>query len=115
MTSDAKVSKMSEVFAENGSPDRVVSDNGGHYTSQTFRNFDTEWDFDHVTSSPHFPQSNGFIERQVQTVKNTLNKAAMTRSNPQKALLALRSTPIDSHLPSQAEMLNARKYNRTSQ
>ena len=110
VTSDVIVSKMSEVFAENGSPDRVVSDNGGHYTSQTFRNFATEWDFDHVTSSPHFPQSNGFIERQVQTVKNTLKKAAMTRSNPQKALLALRSTPIDSHLPSPAEMLNARKY-----
>ena len=105
MTSDAIVFK-----TENGSPDRVVSDNGGHYTSQTFRNFATEWDFEHVTSSPHFPQSNGFIERQVQTVKNTLKKAAMTRSNPQKALLALRSTPVDSHLPSPAEMLNARKY-----
>ena len=54
--------------------------------------------------------SNGFIERQVQTVKYTLKKAAMSRSNPQKALLAFRSTPIDSHLPSPAEMLNARKY-----
>ena len=49
-------------------------------------------------------------DRQVQTVKYTLKKAAMSRSNPQKALLALRSTPIDSHLPSPAEMLNARKY-----
>ena len=102
--------KMSEVFAENGSPSKVMSDNGGHYSSQAFRNFAAEWCFDHVTSSPHFPQSNGFIERQVQTVKYTLKKAAMSRSNPQKALLALRSTPIDSHLPSPAEMLNARKY-----
>ena len=110
VTSDAIVSKMNEVFAENGTPDRVVSDNGSHYTSQTFRNFATEWDFDHVTSSPHFPQSNGFIEWKVQTVKNALKKAAMTRSNSQKALLALRSTPIDSHLISPAEMLNARKY-----
>ena len=110
VTSDRIISKMSEVFAENGSPSKVVSDNGGHYSSQAFRNFAAEWCFDHVTSSPHFPQSNGFIERQVQTVKYTLKKAAMSRSNPQKALLALRSTPIDSHLPSPAEMLNARKY-----
>ncbi|KAI0233505.1 hypothetical protein LSAT2_016257, partial [Lamellibrachia satsuma] len=110
VTSDAIISKMSEVFAENGSPDKVVSDNGGHYSSQAFRNFANEWCFDHVTSSPHFPQSNGFIERQVQTVKSTLKKAAMTRSSPLKALLALRSTPVDSHLPSPAEMLNARKY-----
>ena len=108
VTSDRLISKMSEVFAENGSPSKVVSDNGGHYSSQAFRNFAAEWCFDHVTSSPHFPQTNGFIERQVQTVKYTLKKAAM--SNPQKALLALRSTPIDSHLPSPAEMLNARKY-----
>ena len=110
VTSDRIISKMSGVFAENGSPSKVVSDNGGHYSSQAFRNFAAEWCFDHVTSSPHFPQSNGFIERQVQTVKYTLEKAAMSRSNPQKALLALRSTPIDSHLPSPAEMLNARKY-----
>ena len=83
MTSDAIISKMSEVFAENGSPNQVVSDNGGHYSSQAFRNFAAEWCFDHVTSSPHFRQSNGFIERQVQTVKYTLKKAAMSRSNPQ--------------------------------
>ena len=112
VTSEAIISKMSGVFAKNGSPDKVVSDNGGHYcnSSQAFRNFADEWCFDHTTSSPHFPQSNGFIERQVQTVKNTLKKAAMTRSNPQKALLALRSTPADSHVPSPAQMLNARKY-----
>ena len=108
--SDAIISKMSEVLAENGLPNKVVCENGGHYSSQAFRNFAVKWCFDHVTSSPHFPQSNGFIERQVQSVKYTLKQAAMSRSNPQKALLALRSTPIDSHVPSPAEMLNARKY-----
>ena len=77
MTSDAIISKMSEVFAENGSPNKVVSNNGGHYSSQAFRNLAAEWCFDHVTSSPHFPHSNGFIERQVQTLKYTLKKAAM--------------------------------------
>ena len=110
VTSDAIISKMSEVFAENGSPNKVVSDNGGHHSSQAFRNFAAVWCFDHVTSSQHFPQSNGFIERQVQRGSEEAKKAAMSRSNPQKALLALRSTPIDSHLPSPAEILNARKY-----
>ena len=110
VTSDRIISKMSEVFAENGSPSKVVSDNGGHYSSQAFRNFAAAWCFDHVTSSPHFPQSNGLIERQVQTMKYTVKKTAMARSNPQKALLTFRSTPVDSHLPSPAEMLIARKY-----
>ena len=36
MTSDAIISKMSEVFTENGSPNKVVSDNGRHYSSQAF-------------------------------------------------------------------------------
>ena len=39
VTSDAIISKMSVLFAENGSPNKVVSDNGGHYSSRAFRNF----------------------------------------------------------------------------
>ena len=34
----------------------------------------------------------------------------MTKSDLQMALLVLRATPVDSHLPSPAEMLNARKF-----
>ena len=63
MTSDAIVERLKDVFAENGSPDKVISDNGGHYISLAFRTFAEEWCFDHTTSSPHYPQSNGFIER----------------------------------------------------
>ena len=110
VTSDAVIQRMKGVFAEQGCPTRVVSDNGGHYSSFAFRKFAEAWGFDHVTSSPHYPQSNGFIERQVQTVKATMKKVAMTKSDLQMALLVLRATPVDSHLPSPAEMLNARKF-----
>ena len=54
------------------------------------------------------PQSNGFIERDVQTVKHTLKKVG-SRSDVQMALLVLRATPIDSHLPSPAELLYGRR------
>ena len=37
------------------------------------------WCFDHVVSSLHYPKSNGFIERTVQTVKITLKKAKYVR------------------------------------
>ena len=110
VTSDAVIKRMKGVFAEQGCPTRVVSDNGGHYSSLAFRKFAEAWGFDHVTSSPHYPQSNGFIERQIQTVKATMKKVAMTKSDLQMALLVLRATPVDSHLPSPAEMLNARKF-----
>ena len=56
----------------------------------------------------HYPQSNGFVERNVQTVEQTLKKVG-PRSDIQMALLVLRATPIDSHLPSPAELLYGRR------
>ena len=65
--------------------------------------------FSHVTSSPHYPRSNGFIERMIQTVKNTLKKAKASGIDPNMALLCIRATPIDSRIPSPAELLYGRK------
>ncbi|XP_014668373.1 PREDICTED: uncharacterized protein K02A2.6-like [Priapulus caudatus] len=108
-TSDIIVGMMKRIFAEQGVPDTVVSDNGPQYDSYVFKQFAEKWEFRHTTSSPRFPQSNGFIERQVQTAKNTLTKATIAKVDPEMALLILRTTPVDSHLPSPAEMLNNRK------
>ena len=59
------------VFPEQGLLQVIISDNGPHYDCKSYREFSKEWDFQHITSSPRYPQSNGFIERQVQTVKQT--------------------------------------------
>ena len=58
---------------------------------------------------PKIPTVHGFIERQVQTVKNTLDKAVKSGEDPHMSMLCLRSTPIDSELPSPAELLYQRK------
>ena len=108
VTSTAVIAKMKSLFAEQGVPQRVISDNGGHFSSDAFRRFADQWYFDHVTSSPHYPQSNGFIEWHVQTVKHTLKKVG-PRSDVQMTLLVLRATPIDSHLTSPAELLYGRR------
>ena len=71
-TSAAVISHLNSVFAENGIPKTLVSDNGPQYSSQEFAPFWKQWDINHVTSSSLNPQSNGFIERSVQTVKNLL-------------------------------------------
>ena len=108
VTSTAVIAKMRSLFAEQDVPQRVFSDNGGHFSSDAFRRFADQWCFDHVTSSPHYPQSNGSIERNVQTVKHTLKKVG-PRSDVLMALLVLRATPIDSHLPSPEELLYGRR------
>ena len=97
------------VMSEQGVPEIVISDNGPQYDCQSYKQFSKEWGFQHVTSSPRYPQSNGFIERQVQTVKNTLDKAVKSGQDPHMSMLCLRSTPIDSQLPSPAELLYQRK------
>ena len=62
-----------------------------------------------MTSSPRYPRSNGFVERQIQTVKHVMKKAIQSGQDLDLALLCLLTTPIDSKLPSPAELLNGRK------
>ena len=66
---------MKQIFSEQGIPKVVRSDNGPHYNSQAFEAFARDYGFQHVTSSPHIPRSNGFIESQVKSVKTILLKA----------------------------------------
>ena len=109
MDSQTVVDCTKDIFSEQGIPERVISDNGRQYDCSTYRQFAKEWGFDHVTSSPHYPRSNGFAERQIQTVKKTLIKAQQTGSDYKLALLCVRSTPIDNQLPSPGELLYHRK------
>jgi len=61
-----------------------------------------------VTSSPTYAQSNGLVERHIQTVKKTLLKMFTDGRSLWEALAAIRSTPISSDLPSPAVLLQGR-------
>ena len=82
---------MKSIFARHGIPKLVVSDN--QLDTKEFKNFQKEWDFKLITSSPHHPKSNGMAERTVQTVKKLLKKALANGEDPYLALLAYRTTP----------------------
>ena len=56
-------------FARHGIPITVMSDNGPPFNSESFQEFSDKWDFDHITSSPHHPQSNEKVENAVKTCK----------------------------------------------
>lgn len=55
----------------------------GHvYNSREFKQFAESWGFQHVTWSPHYPQSNGLAEKTVQTAKRILTKAKEDKKDP---------------------------------
>ena len=81
-----------------------------HNSDSKFRNFAQDWGFQYIQSSPYHLQSNGEAEKFVRTVKNTFTKAHQSGQNPNMALLCYRSTPINSKLPSPAELINSRLY-----
>ena len=109
MTSTGVITALKSQFARYGVPSAVVSDNGPCYNSAEFRKFSDDWGFEHITSSPGYPQSNGQSERTVQTVKAMLEKAA----DPYKALLSYRNTPLEEVNLSPSQMLMGRRL-RTS-
>ena len=55
-----------------------------------------------------FPRSNGFIERQVRTIKTALNTALPANKSLETVMLDLQSTPIGPNMPAPQEILDNR-------
>ena len=83
------------LFARYGVPDTLVTDNGPQFSSDEFHKFSSGWGFEHVTSSPHYPQSNGKAENAVKTVKRLFSKCAKSGQSEFRALLDWRNTPTE--------------------
>ena len=109
-TSTAAVIKHTRpMFARLGIPEEVVSDNGPSFSSSEFKSFSKAYGFKHTTSSPSYPQSNGLVERAVQTVKQILLKAKHDKTDPNLALLDLRNTPLEGLNKSPVQLLFGRR------
>ena len=104
-TSKDIINHLKSIFSRHGIPERLISDNGPQYSSREFAEFSRLYGFDHITSSPLYPQANGEVERAVSTVKSLIGKS----EDPYLAMLA---TPLE-HGYSPAELLMGRKLRTT--
>ena len=96
-------------FARHGIPVVCVTDNAMQFASAEFANFAKTYGFKHVTSSPRYAQSNGFVERNVQSVKSLLKKAKRDKRDPYLAMLEIRNTPVDVNLGTPTQLLMGRR------
>ena len=96
------------IFLEYGWPDTIVSDNGPCYAAELFTNLMKEYAVNHITSSPHYPQSNGLAEKFVHIMKNLFHKAREEGADIEKYLMIYRNTPLASMSKSPMQMLQQR-------
>ena len=87
-------SHMKLIFSEYSWPETIVSDNGPCYSAELFTKLMTDYSVNHVTSSLHYPLSNGLAEKYVQIVKNLFYKAQEGGTDLYKCLRIYRNTPL---------------------
>ena len=75
------ISKLKEIFARQGMPGVLVSDNGPQFSSRMFKDFCRREGIKHVTAAPYCPQSNGIVERFHKTLKGMIAKVIDRKGN----------------------------------
>ena len=58
------------IFSKYGWPETLISDNAPYYMSEAFTSVMKDYTVNHITSSLHYPQSNGIAEKFVQIVES---------------------------------------------
>ena len=108
---DAKttVKRLKRHFSTHGIPAFIYSDNGPPFNSHEFANFANDYEFQQVTSSPEYPQSNGKVESAVKIAKTLLRKNADSNGDVYQALLAWRNTPTEGMGSSPAQRFFGRR------
>ena len=108
-TSKSVIRSLVAIFSRFGVPDTLVTDNGPCFDSSEFAKFADQWNFQHVTSSPRYPQSNGKAENAVRTVKRLFTKCGAAGVSEFQTLLDWRNTPSEGIDSSPAQRLLGRR------
>ena len=109
MTGKAIAHHMQSIFSKYRCPNTLVTDNRPCYTSKEFQTLMQSMSVHHLTSSPHFPQSNGLAEKYVGIIKNVFHKAKEEGQSPCTSLMVYRNTLLNGTLQSLMQILQGRQ------
>ncbi|UYV61774.1 hypothetical protein LAZ67_1006453 [Cordylochernes scorpioides] len=109
------------IFARHGIPEEVRSDNGPQFGLE-FKRFEKEYGFHHITSSPRFPQSSGFIEsiRSISSLldyrtaplENGYNPAELCMNRKLRTIVPISPVQLQSRIPDLENLEMREKYQR---
>ena len=108
MTGQHVANQCKLIFSEYGWPETLISDNGPCYTVEAFTSVMNAYHVNHITSSPHYPQSNGLAERYVQIFKSLFHKAKVEGKDLFKCLMIYHNIPLSGSLQSLMQILQSR-------
>ena len=114
LTSRHIIQHVKDNISRYGIMDTLVSDNGPQFASAELKSFANDYGFEHITSSPLYPKSNGLAEKSVQTVKNLIKKCSESGDDIYLALLDLRNTPRDEEMGSPMQTYRTQSENSTT-
>jgi len=84
MTTSSVISFLKPIFARYGIPCTLISDNGPQFASVEMKQFVKTYGFDHITTSPYYPQANSQTQHTVHSIKSLLTNV----QDPYLALLS---------------------------
>jgi hypothetical protein len=112
-TTGKTIEVLRSIFAQQGLPEQLVTDNGPQFTSSDFENFLKSNGIKHILSAPYHPASNGLVERFIQTMKRTLKAGGRDGKSIHhrlaEFLFEYRATPHSTTNTSPSELLMNRK------
>ena len=108
MTGQHVATQCKQIFSEYGWPESLISDNRPCYAAEAFTNMMKEYGVNHITSSPHYPQSNALAEKFVQIVKNLFHKPKEEGKDMFECLMMYHNTPLSISSQTPMQILQSR-------
>ena len=96
---------MQGYISEYGLPKTIMSDTGGNFISDKFRQFCKCMNIEQVTLSSYHHHSKGQAESCIKFIKHTMKKCTKTNDEIHLALFQIRANPLEPGRPSPAMLL----------